>query len=340
MKKNISSAVASRYKSMVYYYCCHILGNCPTKKEMENDNVQRLANRLRGGSREETLTNVLEWQNRNITFWTERHPLSTVSFYSGLPFIMGLIFFILLIIIGAPSLGLIVLVVSSIPLAMTLVMMVWILRANRKTKWKEVPRSLWNAFVPSISMNFLLERKLGVCRDYAKITACLLSNYPQTDIYFATAPGHVATGVKIENRLYMLDQRLPILTKEKWNDYRKPWKYIHGTERFDPVTRTLSKADNVGRTSNNYELNTKELARKMKKLLNVEEQPDDKATLLEVPILWEKGAKLYEDDELVNYSLARYLKMRISSELIEMNRIRGIEITRAKDDLTFLIHFS
>ena len=28
--------------------------------------------------------------------------------------------------------------------------------------------------------------------------------------------------------------------------------------------------------------------------------------------VWENGAILYEDDELVNYSLARYLKMRIS----------------------------
>ena len=98
-----------------------------------------------------------------------------------------------------------------------------------------------------------------------------------------------------------------------------------------------------GSTSRRFTFSSRsnmKLARKMKKLLNVEEQPDDKATLLEVPILWEKGAILYEDDKLVNYSLARCLKMRISSELIEMNRIRGIEITHAKDDLTFLIHFS
>ena len=39
--------------------------------------------------------------------------------------------------------------------------------------------------MPSISMNFLLENKLGVCRDYAKLTACLLLNiYPNAEIYF------------------------------------------------------------------------------------------------------------------------------------------------------------
>src|SRR5690606_25490069 len=96
-----------------------------------------------------------------------------------------------------------VMLVSSI--ATTLTILIWIIRSNRKIPLKQ---GLKNVFVASIPMNALLENKLGVCRDYAKLTACLLSNiYPDEEIYFAHAPGHIATGIKIENKLYMLDQR-------------------------------------------------------------------------------------------------------------------------------------
>jgi hypothetical protein len=86
------------------------------------------------------------------------------------------------------------------------------------------------------------------------------------------------------------------------------------------------------------EPSTEKLATEMMKLLNIKEQTDDKAILLEIP--WKKGAKLYEDNEIVNYSLARRLETRISSELIRINQITRIEISRQNDDLTFLISFN
>lgn len=222
--------------------------------------------------------------------------------------------------------------------------MISILHSNRKFSWKEVPRGLKNVVWPNISMDFLLENRLGVCRDYAKMTACLLSNiYPNAEIYFASAPNHVATGINIENRLYMLDQRLPILTIDRWNDYRKPRK-SDKIERFDPMKKTLRKADKKTflQTKDKSELNTEKLAKRMTELLNVKEQPDDKTISLQksVPIPWKNGAILYEENEMVDYSLARYLETKISSELIRINQITRIEISRQKDDLTFLILFS
>jgi hypothetical protein len=50
-------------------------GHCPTLKETENDNIKELAGRLEGVSHKETLANILEWEDRNITFWFERFPL-------------------------------------------------------------------------------------------------------------------------------------------------------------------------------------------------------------------------------------------------------------------------
>jgi len=339
--------------SVIYYYfSCYVLGYCPTSGEIENSKMKDLASRLKAGSYEETLTNILEWQERNIEFWAERHPIQTmlifVSVISGLVSIIGALGFVFLIFGNIQPLLLLVYFiviwfVSFVScVATTIAIMIVILHSNRKFPWKEIPGGLKNIFWPSISMNFLLENKLGVCRDYAKLTACLLLNiYPNAEIYFASAPNHVATGINVENRLYMLDQRLPILTIEKWNDYRKPRKFDR-IERFDPIKKTLSKANKKTflQTRNRSELDTGELAKKMMELLNIKEQLDDKAVSLRVPKLWKKGVKQYEDDEIVNYSLARYLKMKISSELIRTNQITRIEIERHKDDLMLLIRFS
>jgi predicted transglutaminase-like protease len=173
----------------------------------------------------------------------------------------------------------------------------------------------------------------------------LLNIYPNAEIYFANAPYHVATGIKIENKLYMLDQRLPILTKDRWNDYRKP-KKSDKIERIDPIKKTLEKAT-FPQTKDKPELNTEELAKRITELLNIEKQQDDKANSLQKSIPWKKGAILYEDDEMVDYSLARWLETRISRQLIRIDQITRIEINCheddpmiEKDDVAFLIHFS
>jgi predicted transglutaminase-like protease len=50
-------------------------GDCPTLKEIENSKIRKLAERLRASSDRETLTNISEWHNDNMTYWFERHPL-------------------------------------------------------------------------------------------------------------------------------------------------------------------------------------------------------------------------------------------------------------------------
>ena len=51
-------------------------------EEIENSEIKQLANRLKAVSDKETLTNVLEWQDRNIVFWFERYPLSHILLVS------------------------------------------------------------------------------------------------------------------------------------------------------------------------------------------------------------------------------------------------------------------
>ena len=68
-------------------------GVVPTSEEVANIKVTELANRLKGKSDKETLTNILQWQQTNISFWLERYPLSLITrvFLIGLiasPFVL------------------------------------------------------------------------------------------------------------------------------------------------------------------------------------------------------------------------------------------------------------
>jgi predicted transglutaminase-like protease len=180
----------------------------------------------------------------------------------------------------------------------------------------------------------LLKNKLGVCRDYAKLTACLLSNiYRDKEIYFASTSTHVATGIMFEE-LYFLDQHLPVLTVNKWHILNPSKRKIQilkkGTLKSENINSYLSHNDFPP-------LDTKKLEKKITALLSIKIQTteDDSS----VKIRRKKGAILYEDDEIVTYSFAQWLKMKISDEVLDLSQITNLEIVQEKEDLVFDISF-
>lgn len=44
----------------------------PTLDDIKNEDLKKLANRLKGDSDKKTLTNILEWEERNIRVWDDR----------------------------------------------------------------------------------------------------------------------------------------------------------------------------------------------------------------------------------------------------------------------------
>ena len=328
-------------KNWRYRLACR-QGYCPTTKEIENSDVISLANRLKAGTYKETLANILEWQDRNITFWTERHPLSTIFLYSFLSiFVAGALLVACLVSFNAVTIQTLVwteavwIAILMTDFALSFGMIGGVIHSNRKIP---VAENFDNIFASSMSINALLKNKLGVCRDYAKLTACILLNiYPNAEIYFATAPSHVATGIMIQNKLYMLDQRLPIATIDKWNDYRKMKKILKFEGHSIKVVDSNVFLSKTHTESMDEEARAK-LADKVSKWLDIKNHADNKASSLStLTIRWRKGAIIYEDDELVNYSLLRLLKARFSSELVDVGQITKIEIVLDGDNLNFLL---
>jgi predicted transglutaminase-like protease len=300
---------------------------------MGTEEVQELAKRFKGASHKETLTNVLEWEDRNIIFWFERYPLvPALIALSPILLVASVSFVINLQRLNNPIVTYFFVITSTI-YATIFSITYLMLSYYRKIPIKE----MFNVAKFSLPIRFFLKRRLGVCRDYAKFTACLLSNiYQGSEIYFATTRTHSATGIRIENKVYMLDQHLPILTIDKWHilnpSKRKIGILKQNSLKFMDIGSLLSKSAMT-------EIDAVKLAKEMTELLNINPQAYDEVRYSSVEIRRQKGVKRYEDDEIVNYSLARWLKMKLANEILEPNQITNIEVAQDKEDLIFIISF-
>jgi predicted transglutaminase-like protease len=342
-----------------YWIACHIGGYCPTLKEVDDTEIKELAKRLQGASKKETLANILEWQEANITFWDERHPTPTILLYSiiaifpvflALGVFLSLIWLLVFQQFVLPSIILIWISAFASNIITAIVMVAIIIKTNRKIPLKE---GLFNAFRISISIKMLLkrDRKLGICRDYAKLTACLMSNIDNgSEVYFLHSKAHVAAGMKIGEELYMLDQRLPVLTIDQWYKrehglrepskifflYRNAHKLTGNRLESIPLDTLLSKTEITKVNS------PSELALELSKLLNIPKnvsKAEHELLTIDLP-KWNEGASLYAmNDEVVNYSLARSLKRKISNQQIDLSQIEDIEAKKENEDLIFQIVF-
>lgn len=101
---------------------------------------------------------------------------------------------------------------------------------------------------------------------------------------------------------------------------------------------SVDDPDSILPKTSQSKLDLDKLSSRLEQTLGIPNSRDNsKVNSIEILEL-KKGAKLYEDDEIVNYSIARRLETIISRERLDKNQIVHIEIKRSKDDLIFLAH--
>jgi predicted transglutaminase-like protease len=323
--------MAAKNSEKRYGYACR-QGYCPSLEERENSGIRELAGRLSASSDKETLTNVLEWQDRNVVFWFERNPLS-----------LALSSILVVLLITSPFLLLREQIVYAyfavlVSIIVTLASVaVYMIHSYRKLPLKQ----LLNISRLNVPIDSILENRLCVCRDYAKLTACLLSNiYPEAEVYFAHATNHVAAAMMIEKKLYVLDKYLPLTTMDRWHERWHKGEFSEKTvEKVKGSHLELLNINSFLSKENIAQLDTERLATELKRLLSIKDSTDNAEEASLKIWQWKKGALLYEDDEIVNYSLAQGLKMKISSQILDLTQLTGIEISREQDDLSFQVRF-
>jgi len=385
----------------------------PSLEDLEDQVCRELAERLEGKSVRETLTNILEWQERNVRYWNERCYVDIVPsralilvyflifFTVSIP-ILTVIYILLTVIAGFYLATLVLLAMIGIPLytilrAPTSVKLVYILAfsyplhqylrsvltnipkpniatfildvavfnwiifgfsmfllaylslayssyARTERTFVAKVKRLWSltthTFSLSLPVSKIIDYRLAVCRDYAKLTATLLCNlFPYSDIFFFTFLGHVATGIEINGKIYVLDQRLPILTLEKWlqrwkrrdaNSYKLVIK--NGDVDIEKINMPLSRS----RASCCFE----NIEKSVLKALNIRPRLENSTHKMEIPL--KNYALYYENDEIVKYSIIRSIKNAIEREFCgAIDKVTDIKIRRGGDkkDLVLEVYY-
>ena len=384
----------------------------PTLEDIENEDLKKLANRLKGDSNKETLTNILEWQQKNIPYWMERgileipllflsliyYFLCTVvgtlisigiyvillpvlgtvwSIYAGLfifitflllansqgtiiSLMFALLFFyplsalMKLFIMNSPpksaliDIGLTITSFNGVLFGASLFILIYMTSSYLplfrgypiKDKILKLLSILNDTFKFSLSVEKIIYYKLAICRDYAKLTAALLFNYPDSEVYFFTIRSHVATAVKINDEYYILDKKLPVLTKNSW---LKRWNvkeanvYASQLERNSKdeiVSVNFRKHHKVSLSDfsvkDGNEINTAELTDKVSKLLGINQTSQKEMSDFKYQL--EDYAVYYEDNDIVKHSLSRAIKNKLENEFCgNIGKISKIDINQCEN---------
>jgi len=371
----------------------------PSEEDIKDRDVKELAERLRGDSDKDTLTNILEWEKKNMRFWWLRYPMDLslkiitpislmlivmiISPLLSLLYYLKYLTSLLTIIIGIGIFFLIVMMasyflrISFLSIAFSLIYLITaaVLRIPILAQ-RILPFTLFYAgclgctilivfslyiryepffrdlklgkkisfffeifndtFEYSLPVSKILRYRLGVCKDYAKLTASLLLNlYPAEKIYFVIFLRHVACGIKINNKLYILDQHLPILTVEKWlmawnRNKANIFKYKIEDENKEIINLSSWKISNI---------DVERLAKEVEKNLRIANKVSSEKCF-KTTILLKKYAIYYDEDEIIKHSLIRSIKDKIRDEFCEnMKRITAVKIAQEEENLILNIYY-
>ncbi|MEM3370924.1 MAG: transglutaminase-like domain-containing protein [Candidatus Woesearchaeota archaeon] len=196
-----------------------------------------------------------------------------------------------------------------------------------------------DTFKLSLPVEKILKYRLSICRDYAKLTAALLlSIYPKNEVYFLLIPSHVAVGIKKDNNIFVIDQKLPILT---FNSWKEKWKKRFNKKRLNiEIFKIYLKNKDIEiqpiKEKNIIEqktiLDIKKLNKNLSSLLNIDEVKEKKKPSLEIPI--KNILPLIQNEELIEKSLFEFIKNKIEDELVgNIKNLKGIHLEKRNDDL-------
>lgn len=210
-------------------------------------------------------------------------------------------------------------------------------------------RILLDIFRFTLPAEQIINYRLAVCKDYAKLTASLLFNiFPNSRVYFigffSLSGSHIAAAVKINDKYYVLDQKLPVLTINGW---MRRWKRknadVYVSELLkdsegNPAGIAFSRHEKIVLSyPSEVQVNTEKLTEEVSKLLEIPQTSEKEKPDFE--ICMQNFALYYEDDEIVIYSMARAIKLRLENELCSnFENIEKIEINQNGSDLIVLAY--
>jgi predicted transglutaminase-like protease len=337
----------------------------PSRKEICNSNIMQLSQRLRGETVAETLNNILEWQEYNIEYWIER-----VADFKVIKLLLLLLLLFVIIVFWKTCISpngynitgwmrfdclieffnLLIhnpLIIGLIVGGILTLLITCIIRYKyfylTLTSIIDILCSVCLYY--HIDISRILKYKKAVCRDYARLTIALLLNLcPKSDLYFVTRPNHIAAAIKINNKIYVIDQRLPIYGITTWikkQFYRysslkkyKIYKIIQKEDGFDLQEENIEKYIDKNLLNEEYiTLNWDDIIEEIYAAMEGK-KPNFEFKLKNCAIWYDIN------DAITKESLYRCIKNLLRMELCgNYSKIKNIELKQKGNDIIVYLQF-
>jgi len=324
--------------------------NIPSIKEIHSYEIKQLSKQLKSDSIAETLNNVLEWQENNIAYWSERAVECIIFWFCMFSPIIASLFialsnwdlnnfwtYLFKILIDYYDYLLIVFGVIICSLFCKYLMF-------SSTKILDIVKMILLTFYPPpISPSKVLKYKKAVCRDYAKLTIALLLNlFPNSNLYLITHFMHVAAAIEINGKIYVIDQRLPICEINTWIKRQSSHHKLIG--RGYNIHKIIPKENGFDLQKEKYvdknTLDEKYIEYNWNNIIKqIYSAIDNKKSKFEFKL---KNCAIWYDinDTIIKESLYRYIKNILRKELYgKYSKIKNIELKQKGNDIVVHLQF-
>ncbi len=193
-------------------------------------------------------------------------------------------------------------------------------------------------FQPGIPLREILRYRLAVCKDYAKLLASVLVNpYPDREIYFLEIPGHVATAIKLEEKLYVLDQRLPIMSLDAW---MRKWGVKRARKRLLKSSGDGFSIEDVGEATVVEDSSDLNLKKELKELTGAVYNAIKSGQKSVQYVLRGYGRVFDVDDSVIKESLKRAIRTALEKELVAYRHlIRELKLLKLDENIEVIVDF-
>uniref|UniRef100_A9A7C3 Transglutaminase-like domain-containing protein n=1 Tax=Methanococcus maripaludis (strain C6 / ATCC BAA-1332) TaxID=444158 RepID=A9A7C3_METM6 len=376
--------------------------SCPSNEDLNLKEINEISKYLTGKDDTETITNILEWQDRNMDYWFEKADLLRSIWGSfclvillfmpslnpwgiipdGIFFRASILFlipsFILLCLTYFEVIDLITLfficgafmllwacfepitysflgsclLFSGIIFGGLLLFLsyIWIkyphqLKKGTEYTKEDLLRLLKLTFKLKLSLRDILKYKWVICGDYAKLgSTMLLKSFQKKDVCLIGFDKHIASAICIDNKLYVLDQKLPLIRADAWLEKFKKKSadvYKIRAEKSEITFEYLGKFSEKICSKETPILNENifgkaKIISDLEKSLKIEFS-GEKSNPVEINDFPKNLAKYY--DENTHLSIIRLIRNRIDSELgMNIERITNIDLELDNDDIKLKIY--
>lgn len=312
----------------------------------------------------ETMSNILEWEDKNIHYWYERsdiHRAKKICLYGSIAlFILITLSMIHVanILSSQNSMSkdvkdllfgpiLIIGILFGWWTGWELSSYVYSLYRNahfihkNSIKKKKHTMELVKAAVKlnsiqsnsSMCVEDILKYKTAICADYVKLNfAILVSLYPDKNFYVTSIPNHVGCAFEFNNTFYVLDQNLPLKQIDSWLIYHNRKKANIYKLKTDIINKpSLEYFKKYILAINNDvsepQIDFLHIRNKICKAFNVttDSKVGEEITI-QIDKYFDNEQKLTFYDNITQDSFIKMIKKRIDAELYDTSHINSIEI--------------